>query len=441
MPEEPGEERKGNSDEEDDISKLLRVLNVSSLGDAIQVVRAQQATIVEQEEKIETLTGRAFCTLDDVMQSSFEECLEEHFTSLCRDWNNRKITNSNVLKVYDRTRAAALDDETKVSATKTLMSLKGNDGREIRPVRVCSHRDTENYAEKAHLCPKSGAIRQVDTWIYAAAAVLGMECDSVKNRMALLKSLRGCVKVGSSQALPLSGLNRSPFNLLSFLGQETWFDINPGVVVLPCLYPNNARDWDGNAYSIIILGNHVPAKATADDIAVNIGLTRTPLEHLHKATEEDITKAFLLLKQVVLASAYCLSTKEGPDTEEGRKLWKLYKDQLQTNRSGAHSISGNPVALKGVTVPKLHLSGEGKFVAKIDLGEMTPPVPESNPAIPDPLQLAYKSSVNWTRKYGFQLMAEAEPHDDECTIFPDIVVHSDQDSKSSVYTSLGPNSA
>ena len=60
MPEEPGEEGKGNIDEEEAISKLLRILNVSSLGDAIQVVRAQQATIAEQEEKIEALTGQAF---------------------------------------------------------------------------------------------------------------------------------------------------------------------------------------------------------------------------------------------------------------------------------------------------------------------------------------------------------------------------------------------
>jgi len=124
----PGEERKheeGNRSEGEDISELLRVLKVSSVGDAIQVVVAQQATIEAQEEKIEAqaesnrvLTGQAFCTLDDVVQNSFEECLEEHDTSLCRDWNNHKITNSNVLKVYDRTRTAALDEETKVSATK-----------------------------------------------------------------------------------------------------------------------------------------------------------------------------------------------------------------------------------------------------------------------------------------------------------------------------------
>ena len=267
-----------------------------------------------------------------------------------------------------------------------------------------------------------------------------METDSAQNRMRLLKALCGSVKEGHSQALALTGLNRSPFNLLSFLGQETWYDKYPGVVVLPCLDPVNARDWNGSAYSIIILCNNVPGIEDANEIAVNIGLTRTPPEHLHKATEQDITNAFLLLKQVVLASAYCLSTKEGPETEAGQKLWQQYRDQLTSARTAAHAISGDPIAWTGVTIPKLlQLSGEeGKFVAKIDLAAMTTPDPEGNPATPDPLLLAYKSSVNWTRRHGFQLMAEAEPHDDEFTMFPDILVPSDG-SKSSAYTSLGPN--
>jgi hypothetical protein len=41
---------------------------------------------------------------------------------------------------------------------------------------------------------------------------------------------------------------------------------------------------------------------------------------------------------------------------------------------------------------------------KINLANMA----SSNSAYPDPLLLAYKSSVNWTRLRGFQLMAEAE---------------------------------
>ena len=49
----------------------------------------------------------------------------------------------------------------------------------------------------------------------------------------------------------------------------------------------------------------------------------------------------------------------------------------------------------------------GKFVVKINLANMVSHA--SMPAYPDPLLLAYKSSINWTRLRGFQLMAEAEP--------------------------------
>ena len=54
----------------------------------------------------------------------------------------------------------------------------------------------------------------------------------------------------------------------------------------------------------------------------------------------------------------------------------------------------------------------GKFVAKINLANMAPD--DGRAAYPDPMLLVYQSSVNWTRQHHFQLMAEAEPSDEEC---------------------------
>ena len=68
----------------------------------------------------------------------------------------------------------------------------------------------------------------------------------------------------------------------------------------------------------------------------------------------------------------------------------------------------------------------GKIVAKIDLADMTPPTEDVTPVYPDPLLLAYKSSINWTRLLGFQLMAEAEPQDLRFFPFGDVA---DQGSK------------
>ena len=175
---------------------------------------------------------------------------------------------------------------TRVSTATSLMVV-GN----LKPVRLCSHYKVQNYAEKAHLCPRTGVLkRNVDTWIYVAATLLGMPADSSEDREALLKALRGSVEEGKSSVAHQTGLNRSPFNLMSFLLQETWFDKNPGVVVLPCLDPAAARHWRGESYSIIILCRDVAFVSTADDVANGIGLGKTPRENLHEADDTDIQR-------------------------------------------------------------------------------------------------------------------------------------------------------
>jgi hypothetical protein len=64
-----------------------------------------------------------------------------------------------------------------------------------------------------------------------------MPADSSEDREPLLKALRGSVEEGKFSVSHQTGLDRSPFSLLSFLLQETWLDKNPGVIVLPCLEP------------------------------------------------------------------------------------------------------------------------------------------------------------------------------------------------------------
>ncbi|KAL3924918.1 MAG: hypothetical protein SGILL_000753, partial [Bacillariaceae sp.] len=276
-----------------------------------------------------------------------------------------------VAVVYDKTRKESLKAGNRVSTTSSLMTV-----RNMRPVRLCSHENVQNYAEKAHLCPKTGAQRKVDTWIYAAAAVLGMTSNTSADREALLKALRGSVKEESKNVIHLTGLNRSPFNLMSFALQETWFDKHPGVVALPCLDPNEARNWCGESYSIIILCQDVRGISTADDVAASIALTRMPAKNLHEACDEEITKATQLLHKVVLATAFCLMEKEGPGTEAGQKLWDKYRQGLLSHQHAAHIIDNeNSDILKSTVVPVYQAIPPGRFVAKIDLSQMAPRCP------------------------------------------------------------------
>ena len=82
---------------------------------------------------------------------------------------------------------------------------------------------------------------------------------------------------------------------------------------------------------------------------------------------------------------------------------------------------------------------EAKIVAKIHLARMTPSG-DVVPAFPDPLLLSYKSSINWTRYFRFQMMAETEPVDNPAVgvrDFPDdVFVPSDQASNTSAVSSM-----
>eukprot|EP00977_Amphora_coffeiformis_P000861 scaffold184_cov179-Amphora_coffeaeformis.AAC.20 len=53
--------------------------------------------------------------------------------------------------------------------------------------------------------------------MYAAAAVLGMPSETQQDRLALCEAVCGNVKGRYSSLRPATGLNRSSFNLLSFL--------------------------------------------------------------------------------------------------------------------------------------------------------------------------------------------------------------------------------
>jgi len=152
--------------------------------------------------------------------------------------------------------------------------------------------------------------------------------------------------------------------------------------------------------------------ATAEEIANRIGLTSTDRSLVLPASAGDIQVAVSLLRTVIKASTFCLEQKAGPPSQRGEKLWSDYRDVLATMRAAALTISrGNsPQTLDGhVLAPDVLTLPTGKFVVKVNLAQMA--TTGLRPAFPDPLLVAYKSSINWTRLYGFKLMAEAEPQD------------------------------
>ena len=171
-------------------------------------------------------------------------------------------------------------------------------------------------------------------------------------------------------------------------------------------------------------------------------MTTTKHNLIQDASRDEVSKAVSLLSRVIKASAFCLEDKEGPDGGRAAELWTNFRTELaMTRQMSAAMMDPTPAdnLLGRILVPiAKERRPEGKMAAKIDLAMMTPVGDGVIPAFPDPLLLAYKSSINWTRYYRFQLMAESEPSEpDGERLFPDdVFVPSDQASKVSGYSSL-----
>ena len=357
----------------------------------------------EKDEQISHLTATPFCSIHQALSGSWQPYDEGDYIGIVRDWDafssriRRDVPDHFVVDLYHRTRSAALDQNTTASHSQSLLS-----NQDWAPVRLCSFPNSAKLADRAHLCPKTAVARKCDTWIYAVAAVLGMPCDTAEARRSLIKATCGSCAPGEPSR-QWTGINRSPFNVLLLMDQGRWFDTEPGVIVAPVLSPTQARDWDGTAYETLIICSDQSRNATAEEIAHRIGLTTTERSLVFRATANDVRDAVSLLSTVVKASAYCLEHKPAPPSQKGEKLWGEYQDSLIGLRVVGGGSDGH------VFVPNVAAIEAGKFVVKVNLAQMT--TAGSRPAFPDPLLVAFKSSINWTRLHVFQLMAEAEPLD------------------------------
>ena len=356
--------------------------------------------------------GILYSYAEELLGLKWESYAPDDYAQLRRDWPTYLGTlpdDSALRIVYSKTRSKAYEPNSYAAISTALSTVNG-----AHPVRLCAFPNCEEHADKAHLCPKTGISGKTDTWLYVAAAVLGMRCDTEDDRMALSKALRGSHPVGSRSVTSHTGLNRSPFNLLLFMEQRRYFDEAPGVLVLPVLNVQSAKEWTGGPYSVIVLCSSFIRTITPSQMAVRIGLTSTEEAFVEEASLGDLDMAVATLCAVVKASAYCVEKLPAPQSHRATELWNKYLDAIHEKRVSTQAASLTPTNLAGkIPVPcRVRDIPNGKIIAKINLANMAPE--RGVGAYPDPLLLAYKSSINWTRQHSFQLMAEGEPSDVEC---------------------------
>ena len=66
-------------------------------------------------------------------------------------------------------------------------------------------RTTNAVAEEAHLCPSTGKTFKCDTWLYVAAAVLGMAWEGREDRDCLIRAIRGSYPPAATDEAALKG--------------------------------------------------------------------------------------------------------------------------------------------------------------------------------------------------------------------------------------------
>lgn len=378
----------------------------------------QYRLVLEQKQRQRQQERFAIAAVFDVFAVEWTAFVAEDYASIIRE-PDHEFRVVQVQQIYAATRMEAVKEET------TAAFLSPNEtsfNQKFSPVPLCGKEGAEEDANSAHLCPRSGKEMTTDTWLYVAAAALGLESDTKEQRNILYKALRGSklpLPTGpAGKDKPIidnTGINRAPFNLMPFLDQKVWFDKYPGVVVLPILSVENMRNWTGEAYSVLILCNDVPAANTsAIEVSQLIGLIMSDFHEQNRATMEDVHNAQAVLAQVVKASAFCLNSKEGPDHSKAHQLWQKYRAMFLSFQGG---LSANTMTLSTqkypefqVPVPLARTEQTDKFIMKMDLGSMRPGDGETT-SYPDPLLLAFKSSINWTRFWHFQMLAEGEPED------------------------------
>lgn len=129
------------------------------------------------------------------------------------------------------------------------------------------------------------------------------------------------------------------------------------------------------------------------------------------ATHDDIETAISLLSNVLKFSAYALEHMPPPPSTNGAALWKQYEknggSSFSVFNDYAWSYDSRRIEEQsGGTVPTANQLSR-KIVAMVDLGVLNRDVDKV--VFPDPLLLTAKSSVNWTRKFAFQMIASPSP--------------------------------
>jgi len=195
-------------------------------------------------------------------------------------------------------------------------------------------------------------------------------------------------------------------NKIRLACQYDLFDQEPCVLIIPILDLDEMKRWNGEGYNALVMCGSIvdtsdPPRVVieASSVCQRIGMIeRGPI-----ASAPQIEKARQLLEHVLLGMAYSLLNR---CQEKWNELFAA---------EDLRSSFLSPTGIMKLQVPDAVASKEKLKVRVVEFSNHTAlngEATEGHPA-PDPLLLAVKAAINWSRRNKQPLRAAGEPPEEE----------------------------
>jgi hypothetical protein len=333
--------------------------------------------------------GTFYATLNQVWKVKNVRFGPAHFDALFR-LKRPAAYETTVQNAKEADKVATDDLEITGSSSTASFFDDKEEERRVWPIGIFGH---PSFGEIAHLipvCPDHASI-----------------CDDVVVNTyeefwaAEQKVIHGVKLSGEAgHRIADTGLKHSQFNKIRLGNQQQMFNDDACVLIVPIMSLEDVRTWNGQGYEAIVL-----AEAGLENgcsiawVCASIGMSMHPPDiDATVAKHEQVDQARLLLEKVLCGLAQSLVSNNRPDSINPQMANLLTKSRnvLLDNNVGV------AVPLKAGNISHLR-------VRKVIFG---PVGDETQHPAPDPLLLAVKAAVNWSKRHGPQLLASGELPDE-----------------------------
>jgi hypothetical protein len=245
-------------------------------------------------------------------------------------------------------------------------------------------------------------------YVDVAVCALALDENSGLPWETIQKALHGAAPAPGRGRVARTGIKHSVANRIRLRGSREYFDQNPCVLIVPVLTLNEVKRWRGQGYQAIVVAGPTPFADDADyrgpfapiqAVCGAIGLVNEG----DVALPGQIHVARTLLSHFVLGLAYSLAHRSGRYSD---RMTAEERGELDRCREACLASSAS-----GIVVPERNRAG---LPWRVRLVTLRGAADSGNHHVaPDPLLLAVKAAVNWSRRQGQQLLPTPEPDHEE----------------------------